>query len=183
VFAIPVIVVVTSGSFTVSPALRIAGLLAFSLLFINIVTGAFRPIFNRIFKPKPVQQWHVATGLLGFSMAVTHGSLVLFFGVAGFNLGIVLLGPSVLALLILTMVVALLRRNFAATWRWIHRINYLLFGVIFTHALILGFDFKNGAFLKVLFGIYAGVVVLGFVYRYMTLRAIKVAAAARAKAQ
>jgi len=184
--AIPVIVVATSGSFGVSAtytSLRILALMAFTLIFISIVTGSFRPFFNRIFKPVSAQQIHVAMALAGFALALSHGSLVLVFGLAGYNAFIVSIGPTVLALLVLTMLIAFYRRRLKNSWRWIHRINYLIFGAVFAHGMMLGFDFKRGAFLKILFGIYAGIVVAGLIYRYMTLRSLKVAAANRANAR
>jgi|GEM_PF-837327 len=184
--AIPIIVVATSGSFSVSAtytSLRILALMAFTLIFISILTGSFRPFFNRIFKPASAQQIHVAIALAGFALALSHGSLVLVFGLAGYNAFIVSIGPTVLALLVLTMLIAFYRRRLKNSWRWIHRINYLIFGAVFAHGLMLGFDFKRGAFLKILFGIYAGIVVAGLIYRYMTLRSLKVAAANRANAR
>lgn len=180
VLAAPLLVVATSGSFTLSAlftSIRVAGLLTFSLLFVSIVSGAFRPFFNRIFNPRNFQRWHIASGVLAFALGLSHALMTPFFGLAGFNLYIVFIGSGVLALLILTGTVAFLRRDFKASWRWIHRINYLLFGLIFAHAVILGFDFKNGVILRVLSGIYAGVVVIAFIYRYLTLRALEIAAA------
>jgi len=184
--AIPVIVVATSGSFGVSAtytSLRILALMAFTIIFISIVTGSFRPAFNRIFKPATAQRLHIGIGIAGFLLGLSHGSLVLVFGLAGYNAFIVSIGPTVLALLVLTMLIAFYRRRFKNSWRWIHRINYLIFGAVFTHGLMLGFDFKSGAFLKILFGIYAGIVVAGLIHRYMTLRSLRVAAANRANAR
>ncbi|OFW56106.1 MAG: hypothetical protein A2W01_09625 [Candidatus Solincola sediminis] len=183
VLAVPVVVVATSESFGASAtftSLRMLSLLAFSLIFISIVTGAFRPFFNRIFKPKTAQRLHVGIGLAGFLLGLSHGLTVTVYGFAGYNAFIISIGPTVLALLVLTMLIAFYRRRFKDSWRWIHRINYLIFGAVFTHAVILGFDVRYGVFLKIIFGIYAGIVVVGSIFRYSTLRSLKLAAERRA---
>ena len=171
ILAIPPVVVATSGTATISAtwtALRMAGLFAFSLIFMNIVTGSFRPILNRIFKPRNLQQAHMATDLVAFCLALSHGILVVIFGLAGYNKGVVVIGPIVLVLLAVIIVTAIMRRRLWHFWRWIHRLNYLIFAAVLVHGLILGYDLKNEFFLKVCFVIYAVVVAAGLVYRITT---------------
>lgn len=168
VLAVPIMVVITSGTASLDAtwtSLRTAALLAFSLIFLNIVTGAFRPFFNRIYKARAVQRLHVATGLAGFSLALAHGILALTYGIAGYNTGAIYIGPAVLVVLIVAILTALTRRRLRHAWRWIHRLNYLIFAAIFIHALILGYDLGNEVWLKALFSLYAAVVAAGLAYR------------------
>jgi DMSO/TMAO reductase YedYZ heme-binding membrane subunit len=171
ILAIPPVVVFTSGTATADAtwtALRIAALLAFSLIFLNIVTGSFRPVFNRIFKARTVQRVHVATGLAGFSLALAHGILVAIYGLTGYKTSAVAIGPTVLVLLFITILTAITRRRIKQMWRWIHRLNYLIFAAVFVHALILGYDLKNEVFIKIVFIIYAVVVAAGLIFRLAT---------------
>ncbi len=55
------------------------------------------------------------------------------------------LGPVALVLLAVTVSAALARKRLKRVWRWLHRLNYLLFVVALAHAFKLGFDLKYGA--------------------------------------
>jgi DMSO/TMAO reductase YedYZ heme-binding membrane subunit len=174
--ALPPLVVALSGTASLDAtwtALRIAALTAFSLIFLNIVTGAFRPFFNRVFKARNVQRIHVATGLAGFSLALAHGIMALFYGITGYSTGAVFMGPIVLVVLAAAIATALVRRRMRSTWRWIHRLNYLVFAAVLVHGLILGYDLRNEASLEVLFIVYAAVVAAGLVYRLATMAKVR----------
>lgn len=54
-------------------ALRLAALEAFTLVFIDIVTGAFRPFFVRVYKGRTVQRAHVAMAAVGLALGLAHG--------------------------------------------------------------------------------------------------------------
>jgi DMSO/TMAO reductase YedYZ heme-binding membrane subunit len=171
VLAIPPVVVAISGTATLDAtwtALRLAALLAFSLIFVNIVTGSFRTFFNRVFKARTVQRVHVATGLAGFSLAIAHGILAAIFGLTGYKSSVVAIGPTVLVVLFLAILTAITRRRIKQMWRWIHRLNYLIFAAIFVHALVLGYDLKNEVFIKIVFITYAVIVASGLAYRLAT---------------
>ncbi|RJP33879.1 MAG: hypothetical protein C4536_03515 [Actinobacteria bacterium] len=166
--AIPPVLLALSGTASLDAtwtALRIAALEAFTLIFLNIVTGAFRPFFNRVFKARSLQRIHVATGLAGFSLALAHGIIALVYGIAGYRTGAVYIGPIVLAVLTAAITTALARRRMRSTWRWIHRLNYLVFAAVLVHGLVLGYDVRSEVPLKILFIVYAGVVATGLVYR------------------
>lgn len=168
VLVIPVVAVATSETATLDAtwtSLRIAALLAFSLIFLDITTGAFRPLFNRIYKAKTVQRSHTAFALAGFALALAHGILATTFGLTGFKPAAVAIGPVALAVLTVIILTALMRRRFRHVWRWIHRLNYLVFVAILVHAFILGYDVKNSLFLKVFLAVYAAIVVTGLAYR------------------
>ena len=88
---IPPVVVATSGTATYSAtwtALRMLALYALTVVFINIMTGSFRPLLVKAFKPKFLFRLHNTTGLVGFSMARRpHGPGDLRGPVARFKLG------------------------------------------------------------------------------------------------
>ncbi len=170
--AIPPLIVGLSGAATADvlwTALRIAALEAFTLLFANIVTGAFRPIFNQAFGARLVHRIHLVTGISGLSLAIAHGVMALVFGIAGYLPAPLWVGPAALALLALVVGTALARRRFRSSWRRIHRLNYLIFVAILIHGLFIGYDLRSDIFLKVWFALYAAVTVAGYVFR--TLRA------------
>jgi len=174
--AAPPLVVALSGTATLDAtwtSLRIAALTAFTLIFLNIVTGAFRPFFNRAFKARSVQRVHAATGLAGFSVALAHGIMALVYGITGYNTGAVYAGPIVLAVLAAAIATALVRRRMRSTWRWIHRLNYVIFAAVLVHGLVLGYDLKNEALLKALFIVYAVVAAAGLAYRMATTASIR----------
>jgi DMSO/TMAO reductase YedYZ heme-binding membrane subunit len=169
--SIPPLLVALSGNAALDATwtvLRIAALEAFTLIFLNIVTGSFRPFFNRVFKARSVQRVHVFTGVAGFSLALAHGITALLYGIEFYSTGAVYIGPIVLAVLTVAIAAALMRRRMRNTWRWIHRLNYLVFAAVLAHGLILGYDLKSEVLLKVLFIFYAAVVAVGLVYRART---------------
>lgn len=171
--AIPPVTVALSGTGSADALwtiLRIAGLLAFTVVFANIVIGAFRPFFNRLAKPRLVHRVHQFTGLAGFSLAVAHGVCVFVFGIAGYRPSAFWVGPAALTVLAIVIATALLRTRFRRSWRWIHRLNYAIFVAALVHGLVLGADLRTDLFLKVCAGIYAAVVVAGFTYRVFRAR-------------
>lgn len=166
--ALPPVTVALSGSASADAlwtALRIVGLEAFTVIFANIVIGSFRPFFNRLAKPRLVHRIHVGAGIAGFSLAVAHGVCVFVFGISGYRPGALWVGPVALAVLAGVIATALLRTRFRRSWRWIHRLNYLIFVAVLVHGLILGNDLRSSLPLKILVGIYAAAVLGGYVYR------------------
>lgn len=176
--AIPPLAVGLSGSAAADglwTALRLGALWAVTLLFANIVTGAFRPWFGRLFRPRAVHRFHHAVGLTGFALAVAHGVMAAVFGIVGYAIAPVWLGPLALALLALAIAAALLRTRWRRRWRWIHRVNYLVFFIVLTHGLVIGADLGREPLLRVWGGLYAAVALAGLIYRLWP-RASKAAA-------
>jgi predicted ferric reductase len=162
---IPPLVVAASGTATISAtwtALRIIALYALTVLFLNIMTGAFRPVLARIFKPRALYKIHNSTGVAGFTLALTHGVLVIVYGLwPGFSK----LGPVALYILAATTFTILFRKFLKRSWRIIHRLNYAVFVVALIHAFQVGSELRDGAFLKTILFIYTALVAAGFVYR------------------
>ena len=171
--AIPVVAVSLSGAATADAlwtALRLLGLEAFTLVFANIVIGAYRPLFNRVLKPRSVHRLHVTTGAAGFSLAVVHAIMLLVFGLAGYSRAFVWVGPAVLAVLVVTITTALARGRLRHSWRWIHRLNYLVFAAVLIHSFALGHDFATERPLKIWFLVCAAFVAGGLAYRMIAPR-------------
>jgi DMSO/TMAO reductase YedYZ heme-binding membrane subunit len=168
---VPPLVVVSSGTARDSAqwtSLRLLALYAFTLLFINVVIGAARPLFNRIFPPRKVFVFHNFIGLAALLLALGHGTLALIYGLSGYKGAYVALGPTVLVLLVVTVSAALARKQLKRLWRPLHRLNYLLFVIVLVHAWFLGFDLKYASDKTVMRGavlIYAGTAAAALIYR------------------
>jgi len=145
--------------------LRLAALEAFTLISANLVIGSFRPLFNRLARPRTVQRLHVTLDFAAFALALAHGVMAAVFGIAGYQTAPVWVGPAALALLACVIVTALTRRRLRDVWRWVHRLNYAIFAAVLAHGLILGYDLRSGLFLKVCFAVYAAAVAAGLFYR------------------
>jgi len=166
---------------------RLTALYAFTLIFMNIVTGALTPYFYAIFKARGEYLIHTVTGAAGFLLALAHGLLVvtqrtyLSFGAAW------VIGPVTLILLALTIWVALDRDRLKKVWRSIHVINYAIFVAVFVKAVLIGTDFtlttSDSYAVMVLFSVYmgiAGLAMLSRLRRYRTQVARRKAVAAPA---
>jgi DMSO/TMAO reductase YedYZ heme-binding membrane subunit len=153
---------------TLHTLLRFCALMGISLLFLQIVTGAFRPILRRMFRPRTVQSFHTAFGLTGLALIICHFVfLIPSIGEhwANLNHGFFVLGPIMLLVLLTTITPALLlRRTHPAVWSRLHVLNYLVFTVGLIHAMGIG---TQGSALsgRILFAIYLVVGLSGLAYR------------------
>jgi predicted ferric reductase len=169
--AVPPLVVSSSGTVSINgnwAALRLMALYAFTLLFMNVVTGAARPLFNRVFPARKVFVFHNFTGLAALLVALGHGILVLVRGLTGYQGAFVALGPIALVLLAVTVSAALARKQLKRLWRPLHRLNYALFVIVLVHAWFLGFDLKYASdktAMRVVVLIYAGIAAAALIYR------------------
>jgi DMSO/TMAO reductase YedYZ heme-binding membrane subunit len=121
-------------------ALRVLGLMAFTLIFLSILTGAMRPEFYMVYNHSRVYRFHIATGALGFCLALAHGVIVLVTKHYVGHPAVWIVGPVALGLLVVTIWAALDKRRLAVIWRAIHQINYLIFVAIFIKAVMIGSD-------------------------------------------
>ncbi len=148
--------------------LRFSALMGISLLFLQIMTGAFRPLLRRVFAPEALNLFHQGFGLAGLGFLLAH-FLFLFHGIgehwAGLNHGFFLLGPVTLTLLTVTVVTALLRGHLRPTvWIRLHVLNYLLFAVGAIHGLGVGTQTSTLA-ARLVFAFYLALVFAGLMYR------------------
>ena len=165
--AVPFIAMGLAG-FTKSPAswtsLRVIAMEAFTLLFVDVFIGAFRPLLTKVVKTRPLQRFHEGVATAVLVIALSHGLLALSLGIRGYAKP-VLFGPLVLVLLIITVGTALNRRRIRRGWRWIHRLNYVLFALVVAHAYLIGNNLLSQTFLRVIFLVYAGIATAGLAYR------------------
>ena len=153
---------------TLHTLLRFCALMGMSLLFLQIVTGAFRPILRRSFRPKTVQSFHTGFGLAGLAFIICHFVLLIpSIGehLANLNHGFLVLGPVMMLVLLTTISTALLlRRTHPAVWSRLHVLNYAVFTVGLIHAMGIG---TQGSALtgRVLLAVYMAIGLWGLAYR------------------
>ena len=153
---------------TLHTLLRFCALTGISLLFLQILTGAFRPRLSHLFKWGTVQAFHTSTGLLGLAFIVCHFVLMIpSIGEhwAGLNHGFFVLGPIMLLVLITTISTALvLRRTYPGLWSKLHVLNYLVFTVGLIHGMGIG---TQGSALsgRIVLGAYLVIGLAGLAYR------------------
>jgi hypothetical protein len=169
--AVPPLVLATVGTAGTPPALsavRFLGMLAFTLIFMQIITGALRRPMERLFPPDLVNRFHNVTGVTGFTLAFVHGMLVLAYGFEkSFSLAWVI-GPVALTLLAVAIAAALEMRRLGTVWWWIHRLNYGIFVAIFIKVMLIGTD-KTSLGLRVAFSAYVAIAAIALVYRVVEL--------------
>jgi len=118
--------------------MRASGFLAFTLIFMNLVTGPLSKYFYVTFKPKSVQKFHIATGASGFALAVMHGTIVFAMHHYRDHPATWLIGPIALGAMIITVSVAANRKSLPALWRRVHQLNYLIFAAVYVKAILIG---------------------------------------------
>lgn len=150
---------------------RASGLYSFSLIFIAIIMGSAMNVVDRFFPADKVFSFHKIVGKTAFVLAILHP--VFLYGtyfLVG-NLSYILpfqqgssiiyysLGILALLLLIVTVAAALARFRIGIKWLYIHRLNYLIFWLIFFHGLNLGVDTQT-SFARFLFITYGVIVAI-----------------------
>ena len=148
--------------------LRFSALMGISLIFLQIMTGAFRPVLRRIFAPEALRVFHKGFGLAGLGFLILH-FLFLLHGIrdhwAVLNHGSFLLGPVVLTFLTVTVVAALLLGRLPpVVWIRLHVLNYPLFVVGAVHGLAIGTQTHTLA-ARLVFAVYLALALTGLIYR------------------
>ncbi len=141
---------------------RILGLSAFALIFIQIILGSLR-INLKI---------HMKIGKVALILAILHPALLIGTNVSpfkeGFNQFYFSLGLIGLFLILLTAGAALLGTKVGPIWRYLHRLNYVLFWVIFFHSINLGIDTQSSIVKYIYYsgGIIVGLLTLFKIYSF-----------------
>ena len=153
---------------TLHTLLRLFALLGISLLFLQVVTGAFRPILRRFFRPARIQAFHATFGVAGLAFIICHFVLLIpSIGEhwANLNHGFFVLGPIMLLVLVATVGTALLlRRTMPGVWSRLHVLNYVVFTVGLIHAM--GIGTQGSAFSgRILLAAYLVIGLAGLAYR------------------
>ncbi|MDO8488193.1 MAG: hypothetical protein Q7S31_02665 [bacterium] len=124
--------------------MRLAGLFAFTLLFLQLTIGAFMSQLRPVFGIK-ILRWHIIQGIIAFTVAWTHPTLYML--QFGFDQlwrlgGYYIWGKVGLTLLTFAVAAGLLRTApfLVKYWRWVHRLNYLTLVIIYVHSWHVGSD-------------------------------------------
>jgi hypothetical protein len=158
----------TSTDETLHTLLRFCALLGISLLLLQVVTGAFRPILRGIFRPAKLQAFHATTGIAGLAFIICHFVLLIpSIGEhwADLNHGFFVLGPIMLLVLLTTVGTALLlRRTMPGVWSRLHVLNYVVFTVGLIHGMGIG---TQGSALsgRIVLAVYLVIGLAGLAYR------------------
>lgn len=146
---------------------NLAGLLAVSFIFLEMMTGSFRPLLRRAFEGNTLRGAHVAFGLTGLGFALTHFGLLLpHIGEhwEEANKILFIFGPVILGLLIITILTALNRNRLQKTWNWLHLLNYVLFAGAIFHGLVVGPE-GGDVPMRVIFSLFLAGALAGLAYR------------------
>jgi sulfoxide reductase heme-binding subunit YedZ len=156
---------------------RVAGLSSYAALAIALVTGiALRTaVLDWLGSNRALRSLHEYTTVLWIPLAGLHlvsllldstarvGVLDLFIPFHS-TYGSLAIGLGALSLDLLVVVTAtafLKRRMNKAAWRWLHRLAYLAFALIFFHAVLSGTDFSDPAVSAITWAAAAALLALG----------------------
>jgi len=141
---------------------RVSGLTAFAGLSISLLSGvALRTaILDWLGNNRAVRALHEFSTILWIPLGVLHVATLLLDRTAGIRLRDLVvpfqaaygdrgrlaigLGTLTFELFVLVAVTGWLKRRIhTAAWRWIHRLSYLAFALLFLHAVLGGTDFSD----------------------------------------
>lgn len=155
---------------------RVAALTAFFVLAASVVTGqALRTaVFEGTVRNRELLQLHRFLTVCWLPLVVLHVVAITLDGVARLSpLDVVIpfrvsyatlaigLGTLGFDLLVIVTITSYLRSRLdARTWRWLHRLSYLMFGIFALHGLLAGTDFSRSVILAPAAGVVVFVAVL-----------------------
>lgn len=174
--------------------LRLTGLYAFILIFIQIILGAYMDFWRGIFGSR-ILNFHATQGLVAYGLVLTHPAFFLLNAtVKNIPSPLGLLVPQFssayeiylsfgkVGFILLTVAVFAAKfRNasfFQKHWRKFHILNYITFWFIFVHSFNVGSDTKATPFAW-FYPIMAVLVVLSIFYRRIYIPFLKSARASR----
>ncbi len=144
---------------------RVAGLASFAALSISLLSGAAlrTAVLDWLASNRAMRSLHEFTAILWMPLGALHILSLLLDHTARIGVADLVipfragygdpratvaygLGTLTFELFALVAVTGWLRRRLnAAAWRWIHRLSYLAFGLLFLHAVLGGTDFSDPA--------------------------------------
>jgi sulfoxide reductase heme-binding subunit YedZ len=158
---------------------RVAGLASYAALAIALLTGiALRTaVLDWMGSNRALRSLHSYTTVLWISLGVVHiGGLLLDhtariglldvlvpfrapYGTLAVGLGTL----SVDVLIVVTVTAWLKRRMRPDWWRWVHRLSYVAFALMFLHGVLSGTDFSDPAVSAITWGTAAALFALAVV--------------------
>lgn len=134
---------------------QLFGLLGFVVLFLQFVLASRVRLFERHIGLDTLFVVHRVAGMLGLLLLLAHGVMLNVFDIAtgaGLQIGIPrLLGVIGLLTVIVVAVVASTYKRLQLryeTWKNIHRAGWVVFPLVFVHALILGSTVNSSTLLR-----------------------------------
>lgn len=143
-----------SSSFgTINFFQRLAGLILFSLIFVQVVLGALMPRWTELLTGK-IFKFHIVEGIAAYFLMILHiifGTLLGFGFLPVFARSQLLYNFGRFAFLLFTVAVlaGLLRTKpfLIRHWRKFHILNYLAFYLIAIHSFFVGSDTRSFPFI------------------------------------
>jgi sulfoxide reductase heme-binding subunit YedZ len=156
---------------------RVSGLASYAALAVAMVTGiALRTaVLDWLGNNRALRSLHEYTTVLWIPLAVLHLAALLldrtsriglvdlvlpFHSVYG-SLAIGLGALSVDVVVVVTATALLKRHMKAGLWKWLHRLSYPAFALIFLHAVLSGTDFSDPAVSAISWAAAAALLALG----------------------
>ena len=155
---------------------RVCGLGAFAALSISLLTGAAlrTAVLDWLGSNRAIRAVHEYTALLWIPLGVLHVVTLLLDSTARLGLLDVVvpvrtqygtlpigLGSLTFDVFVVVGVTGWLRRRMpAAAWRWIHRLAYPAYGLLFLHAVLGGTDFSDPVVSALTWSVAFGLVVI-----------------------
>ena len=155
---------------------RAFGLIGFVLMFYQFILASRIPFLESVLPRVQLLKTHRTLGKIGGVLILTHGTFMLLFdlislGSIAFTVG-KLIGIVALFLLINAVVAAWFLRQLKfkqQTWRRIHYAAYVVFPLVFVHAILIGNTVRSYASVRVLFIVLLVVYVVLVVRRLVSL--------------
>lgn len=152
---------------------RAFGLIGFVLMFYQFILASRIPFLEAVLPRAQLLKTHRTLGKIGGVLMLTHGTFMILFdlitlGSIAFTVG-KLIGIIALFLLINAVVAAWFLRQLQLkqqTWRRIHYAAYVVFPLVFAHAILIGNTVRSYAAVRILF------IVLLVVYAVLVVRRI-----------
>lgn len=168
--------------------LRLTGVYAFTLVFIQIILGAFMNYWRTVFGPK-ILNFHMREGIVAYGLILVHPAFFLLNALLANvpnPLGLLLpqfsnayetyLSFGKIGFILLTIAVFAAKFRSASFlekhWRKFHILNYIAFWFIFVHSLNLGSDTHTAPF-SLLYPVMAVLVVISIGYRRIYIPFLK----------
>lgn len=145
---------------------RVCGLASFAALSLSLLSGAAlrTAVLDWLATNRALRSTHEFTALLWIPLGLLHMAALVLDSTARIGLLDLLvpfrvhydgapqatlaigLGTLTFELFAVVAITGWLKRRMsAAAWRWIHRLAYLAFGLLFLHAVLAGSDFSDPA--------------------------------------
>jgi DMSO/TMAO reductase YedYZ heme-binding membrane subunit len=135
----------------VGMAARAAGLFGYFFIFLSILSSEYMIRMKKVFS-RPFMNIHHHLARAGVAMILIHPALIAYqFGLSSFvpvfspfMAFLRLAGRPALYIILVAVLAGIYRKRIPKKWKDIHTLNYLGFGLVFFHALLLGTDLQYG---------------------------------------